>query len=53
VVVLGAEGRGLSRLARDRCDVIAAIPMRGAVDSLNVGAAAAVVCFEIARRRTS
>lgn len=51
VVVLGAEGRGLSRLARDRCDLVAAIPMRGALESLNVATAAAVACHAIARTR--
>jgi 23S rRNA (guanosine2251-2'-O)-methyltransferase len=51
MLVLGAEGRGLSRLARERCDVLARIPMRGAIESLNVAAAAALACYEVARRR--
>jgi len=51
VVVLGSEGRGLSRLARQRCDVVVAIPLAGALPSLNVGAAAAVALFSIARAR--
>lgn len=52
-LVLGAEGTGLSRLARERCDLLVAIPQRGAIDSLNVAAAGAVACFEVARRRSS
>lgn len=51
VVVLGAEGRGLGRLTRERCDLIAGIPMWGAIESLNVATAAAVACHAIARRR--
>lgn len=51
VLVLGAEGRGLSRLARARCDVLARITMRGRLPSLNVAAAATVACYEVARAR--
>jgi 23S rRNA (guanosine2251-2'-O)-methyltransferase len=51
VLVVGSEGRGLSRLVGERCDVAVRIPMTGQVESLNAGVAAGVALAEIARRR--
>ena len=51
VVVVGSEGKGLSRLVRATCDAVVSIPMAGATESLNASVAAGVVLAEIARQR--
>lgn len=51
VVVVGSEGKGLSRLVRQNCDAIVSIPMAGPTESLNASVAAGVVLAEIARQR--
>ncbi|HKI39275.1 MAG TPA: 23S rRNA (guanosine(2251)-2'-O)-methyltransferase RlmB, partial [Mycobacterium sp.] len=51
VVVVGSEGKGLSRLVRENCDEVVSIPMTGNTESLNASVAAGVVLAEIARQR--
>ncbi|MEV0298129.1 23S rRNA (guanosine(2251)-2'-O)-methyltransferase RlmB [Nocardia sp. NPDC050710] len=53
VIVVGSEGKGLSRLVRETCDSILSIPMAGPVESLNASVAAGVVLAEVARQRRS
>jgi 23S rRNA (guanosine2251-2'-O)-methyltransferase len=51
VVVVGAEGKGLSRLVREKCDLTVRIPLAGPVESLNASVAAGIALAEVARRR--
>jgi len=51
VLVVGSEGRGLSRLTAERCDLIVRIPIAAHTESLNVGVAAGIALHEVARRR--
>ena len=50
-LVIGNEGDGVSRLVREKCDMVASIPMKGDVDSLNASVAAGVLAYEIVRQR--
>jgi 23S rRNA (guanosine2251-2'-O)-methyltransferase len=50
-LVVGSEGKGLSRLVRETCDFIACLPMKGRVESLNAGVAGAIALYEIVRQR--
>ena len=52
-LVLGEEGKGLRELTRRTCDALVRIPLRGRVESLNVSAAAAILCFEVVRQRAA
>lgn len=49
VIVIGNEGKGMSRLVKENCDFIASIPMRGKVNSLNASVAAALIIYEAVR----
>ncbi len=51
VMVMGSEEKGIRRLVREQCDVLASLPMEGAVESLNVSVAAGIALFEALRQR--
>ncbi|MBR2732270.1 MAG: 23S rRNA (guanosine(2251)-2'-O)-methyltransferase RlmB [Clostridia bacterium] len=50
-LVIGAEGKGLSRLVREKCDFIVSLPMKGKINSLNASVAAGILMYEIAKNR--
>lgn len=52
-LVLGSEGKGISRLLKEKCDYLVTIPMKGKVNSLNASAAGAVLMYEVLRQRES
>ncbi len=52
-LVIGSEGDGVGRLVKEKCDMVASIPMKGNIDSLNASVAAGVLAFEIVRQRLS
>jgi len=51
-IVIGNEGEGVSRLVRESCDLVAAIPMKGEIDSLNASVATGVLAYEVVRQRS-
>jgi 23S rRNA (guanosine2251-2'-O)-methyltransferase len=53
VLVVGSEGRGLSRLVAERCDAVTRIPISGLADSLNAGVAAGIALYEVTRLRAA
>lgn len=52
-IVIGSEGKGISRLVKENCDGIVRIPMQGEINSLNASVAAGIIMYEIARQRGS
>lgn len=50
-LVIGSEGEGVGRLVKEKCDMVASIPMKGDIDSLNASVAAGVLAYEIVRQR--
>lgn len=50
-LVIGSEGEGVGKLVREKCDMVASIPMKGDIDSLNASVAAGVLAYEIVRQR--
>jgi 23S rRNA (guanosine2251-2'-O)-methyltransferase len=53
VIVIGGEGKGLSRLVRESCDLVVSIPMSSDMESLNASVAAAIALYSVAEKRKS
>ncbi len=53
LIVVGSEGKGLSRLARERCDLLVRIPMSNTVESLNASVAVSIALYSIDRKRNA
>ena len=51
-LVVGAEGKGLGRLVREKCDFIVSLPMKGKINSLNASVAAGILLYEISSHRS-
>ena len=51
-LVIGSEGRGISRLVKEKCDFVVSMPMKGKINSLNASVAAGVLMYEVARQRS-
>ena len=52
-LVVGSEGKGVSRLVKEKCDFVVKIPMKGHIDSLNVSVATGILLYEINRQRNA
>ena len=50
-LIVGSEGKGISRLLRDKCDVMVSLPMQGEITSLNASVAGGIIMYEVARQR--
>ena len=50
-IVIGNEGKGISRLVREKCDVIVSLPMKGRINSLNASVAAGILMYEAMKDR--
>lgn len=51
VLVIGGEGRGVSRLTRESCDFLVQLPMQGHINSLNASVAGSILMYEVLRQR--